>query len=233
MPIVPIHSKLRQSTESDANPCESIQGVPIHSNRCQSMPIHPKLRKSIQSDANPCKLIPTHANQANSFQSIPNNRWPIRSNRSKIQASPFKSMPINSNSCHPCHPTQTQANPCQYIQIHTNPMCVLQSMPNHAAPFKPMPSYPHTSIGANPHQAIKVHAYQYQPIKSLPIHANLLRSMSTNPHETNLSVATMDWNADPRVAAFAVFTVFKRRPRWIAAEWHPTKYQNTSETYQI
>jgi hypothetical protein len=33
MPIVPIYSKLRQSTEGDANPRESIQIAPINSNR--------------------------------------------------------------------------------------------------------------------------------------------------------------------------------------------------------
>ena len=33
MPIVPIYPKLRQSTEGDANPRESIQSAPVNSNR--------------------------------------------------------------------------------------------------------------------------------------------------------------------------------------------------------
>ena len=84
-------------------------------------------------------------------------------------------------------------------------------MPIHAAPFKPMPSNPHTSIDANPQQPIQIDGYQYQPIK---FSANPCQPVEIDVNQSlrNKSVATMDWNAVPRVAAFAVFTdstVFK------------------------
>ncbi len=168
---MPIHAnpfKVRQSTQTDATPCHSIQNC-----------------------ANPFKLMLIHAN---SFQPVlihSNRSQQIAKQSIKIEA---KSKPIHPNRCpfirtHAIHaiplkPRPIRANTLKFTQIQFVFCNPCQSMPPHSSRCHPIRTHPSMPIHSNP---LKLMAINTNPSNSRPIHANLLRSTSTNPYETNLS----------------------------------------------